>query len=58
MRGLRKAIYDREDGGVMVGRGQTGDKVQCYLGPGAVWNGEWLQEALWGLVGDLGLRTD
>ena len=51
-------VYDREDGGVVVGRGQPGDKVKCYVGPGAVWYGEWLQEALWGLVRDLGLSTD
>ena len=58
MSSLRKSVYDCENGGVVMGRWQAGDKIECDVRPGAVWYGEWLQEALWGLVRDLGLSED
>ena len=56
--GLRKTIYYSEDCGEVVGGGETSNEIECYVRPGAVRYGEWLKEALGGLMGNLGLGAD
>jgi len=37
---------------------ETGDKIQCYVGPGAAGNGQWVKETGGGSGGGLTLSTN
>ena len=39
---LRKTVDNGEDGGVVVGGGETSNKIKCNVLPEAVRYGEWL----------------
>ena len=56
MGGFGKPIHHRKDG-VAIIRRDTSDKVQGYMGPGAMRNKGWLKEAGWSLLRSLILST-
>ena len=57
MSSFGKSIHNLKDGGVAIRQRETSDKVQEYIGAGAMRKREWLKEASQSLPQSLILST-